>query len=457
MHTTVAIIGAGPTGLLLAGDLAGAGVDVTVFERRSGTSNLTRAFGVHARTLEILDARGLADELVTTGARVDRLRLFDRIKVDLSQLPSRFPFLLITPQFHVERLLEERAVKAGARMVRGAELTGLDQGTLRFGTETVTADWIVGADGVHSSVREAVGLPFPGRSVLTSIMLADVRLARPPADVLAVNAVGDAFAFVAPFGDGWFRIFAWDRRKQVSDREPVTLDEIREVTRRALGTDFGITEARWMSRFHSDERQAPSYRAGNVFLAGDAAHVHSPAGGQGMNTGLQDAANLSWKLAATVQGWAAAGLLDTYQSERHPVGRLVLRSSGTLIRLAMIESATGRHTRNAVGSALMSLPPVMHRAAGILSGVGIGYPDAPRTPDTPLRDGGRLYESLRAGRFVLLTEEQTRFGYDHRLLVATPQTPSRREATLVRPDGYTAWHGPVAQTEAALRRHLGPA
>jgi 2-polyprenyl-6-methoxyphenol hydroxylase-like FAD-dependent oxidoreductase len=461
MHTTVAIIGAGPTGLLLAGDLAQAGVEVTLFERRSGTSNLTRAFGVHARTMELLDARGLADELLPTGAKVARLRLFDRIRVDLSQLPSRFPFLLITPQYHVEHLLEERAVKAGAQIVRGAELTGLDQTTLTFrneadGTETVTAEWVVGADGVHSAVREAVGLPFPGQSVLTSIMLADVRLATPPADVLAVNAVGDAFAFVAPFGDGWHRIFAWDRRKQVSDRDPVTLDEIREVTRRALGTDFGIIEARWMSRFHSDERQVPSYRVGRVFLAGDAAHVHSPAGGQGMNTGLQDAANLSWKLVATIQGWAPEGLLDTYQAERHPVGKLVLRSSGTLIRLAMIRSAAGQWTRNTLGSALMSLRPVMRKAAGVLSGVGIGYPGAPRAADVTLRDGGRLYESLRAGRFVLLTEEQTLPGYADRLLVATPEAKSRR-ATLVRPDGYIAWQGPAAEAAAAVRRHLGRA
>ncbi|GAA2699490.1 FAD-dependent monooxygenase [Actinoplanes palleronii] len=459
MHTTVAIVGAGPTGLLLAGDLAQAGVQVTVFEQRSGASDLTRAFGVHARTLEVLDARGLAGELIETGAKVQRLRLFNRIRVDLSGLPSRFPYLLITPQYHVERLLEQRAEKAGAQIVRGATLTGLDQSadtvTLHLGAETVTADWVVGADGVHSAVRQAVGLPFPGQSVLTSIMLADVRLATPPEDVLAVNAVGDAFAFVAPFGDGWYRIFAWDRRKQVGDAEPVTLDEIRAVTRRALGTDFGVTESRWMSRFHSDERQVPAYRSGRVFLAGDAAHVHSPAGGQGMNTGLQDAANLSWKLAATVHGWASAGLLDTYQAERHPVGKLVLRSSGTLIRLAMIRSAAGRRTRDTIGSALMSLPPVMHRAAGILSGVGIDYPDAPRAADQKLRDGTRLYEALRDGRHVLLTDDQNQTGYDDRLHLARPLTPSRR-ATLIRPDGYVAWQGAAAQTPTALRRLLGP-
>jgi 2-polyprenyl-6-methoxyphenol hydroxylase-like FAD-dependent oxidoreductase len=456
MHTTVAIVGAGPTGLLLAGDLALAGVPVTLYERRSDTSNLTRAFGVHARTLELLDARGLADEILTTGVRIDRLRLFDRIRLDLSRLPSRFPFLLITPQYHVERSLEERAVKAGARIVRGARLTGLRQDdsrvTLEFGEDTATADYAVGTDGVHSVVRSALGLPFPGRAVLTSIMLADVRLARPPEDVLAVNAIGDAFAMVAPFGDGWYRVFAWDRRRQVTDQTPVTLDEIRAVLDRVHGTDFGLGEARWLSRFHSDERQAPRYRVGRVFLAGDAAHVHSPAGGQGMNTGLQDAANLSWKLAAAVRGWAPDGLLDTYQAERHPVGELVLRSSGALIRMAMVRSTVGRWARNTAGSVLLRLPPVVRRATGVISGVGISYPGAPRAEDVALRGGERLYEALREGKYVLITGSPVP-GHADRLRVAAPEADSG-EARLIRPDGYVAWHGPAAEAAAVLPRFL---
>ena len=184
VRTTVAIVGAGPTGLLLAGDLAQAGVDVTVLERRRTESNLTRAFGVHARTLEHLDARGLADEVVAEGARVARLSLFDSIRIDLSTLPSRFPYLLITPQYNVEQVLEKRAAAAGARIVRGAKVTALRQDAdgvdLVVDGGTVRADYVVGADGVHSTVREALGLPFPGKSVLTSIMLADVRLADPP-------------------------------------------------------------------------------------------------------------------------------------------------------------------------------------------------------------------------------------------------------------------------------------
>ncbi|SDT79742.1 2-polyprenyl-6-methoxyphenol hydroxylase [Actinoplanes derwentensis] len=459
MHTTVAIIGAGPTGLLLAGDLARAGIPVTLFERRANTSNLTRAFGVHARTLELLDARALADRIVAGGAKVEHLRLFDRIRLDLSRLPSRYPFLLITPQSRVEEALEERAVAAGARIERGAALTGLRQdderATLEFGEQTVTADWVVGADGVHSTVRDALGLPFPGKAVLTSIMLADVRLATPPEDVLAVNAVGDAFAMVAPFGDGWYRIFAWDRRHQVGDDVPVTLDEMRGVTRRVHGTDFGITEARWLARFHSDERQSPRYRVGRILLAGDAAHVHSPAGGQGMNTGLQDAANLSWKLVATIQGWAPAGLLDTYEAERHPVGRLVLRSSGALIRMAMIHSAPARALRNTLGNMLLGLPPVARRATGVVSGVGIGYPGAPRATDVALAEGSRLYQALREGRHVLLTDRSVP-GHADRLLVAVPAI-SGSEAVLVRPDGYVAWRGPAADAPAAVSRFLSPA
>ncbi|WP_174262467.1 FAD-dependent monooxygenase [Actinoplanes sp. OR16] len=442
----VAIIGAGPTGLLLAGDLAQAGVPVTVYERRTETSNLTRAFGVHARTLEILDARGLAEEIVQGGARVGSLRLFDRVRLDLSRLPSRFPFLLITPQYRVERALEERAVKHGATIVRGARLTGLrqdaDRVTLDFPDRTQTASFVVGTDGVHSAVRRSLGLPFPGKAVLTSIMLADVRLTDPPEDVLAVNAVGDAFAMVAPFGDGWFRVFAWDRRHQVGDDTPISIDELREVTRRVHGTDFGLSEARWLSRFHSDERQAPHYRVGRVFLAGDAAHVHSPAGGQGMNTGLQDAANLSWKLAATVQGWGPEGLLDTYEKERHPVGKLVLRSSGALIRMAMLRSRPARLARNTLGSALLSLPAVARRATGVISGIGIGYPEAPRVPDIPLHDGERLYEALREGKHVLVTGGSYR-AYADRLRVAAPQQDSG-VALLVRPDGHLAWKGPLS-------------
>ncbi|HET9255900.1 MAG TPA: FAD-dependent monooxygenase [Pseudonocardiaceae bacterium] len=437
MDADVLIAGAEPTGLLLAGDLAEAGVAVTVLERRAEESNVTRAFAVHARTMEELQIRGVAGQLARTGTQIRALRLFDRVNIDLSRLPSEFNSLLITPQFQTERVLQDRADALGVRIVRGAEVTGVTQDDHGVDVTTRTASYrasyAVGADGVKSAVRTALGLPYPGHSVIKSIMLADVRLSSPPGDVLAVNGVGDGFAFVAPFGDGWYRVFAWNRRNQVGDSAPLDLEEIREVTRRALSTDFGMHDPRWLSRFHSDERQVPRYRVGRVFLAGDAAHCHSPAGGMGMNTGMQDAANLGWKLAAAIHGWGDEQLLDSYHEERHRVGRQVLRSSGALIRLALIRPQWAQRARGAIGHALTAVPPIAATVAGTISGVGIRYPAPPgtdrrvgtRVPNIALR-GGRLYEALRGGRFVLLGTGAENV---ERLLKSTPlcqRDPSER-------------------------------
>ncbi|MBO3752017.1 FAD-dependent monooxygenase [Streptosporangiaceae bacterium NEAU-GS5] len=475
----VLVVGAGPTGLLLAGDLAEAGVSVTVLERRGGEeSSISRAFGVHARTLEELDARGLADELLTMGvAKVADLRLFERMHIDLSRLPSRFPYLLITPQYNVERVLLKRAVDAGATIVYDAQVTALRQDAggvtadVRGPDGAVTthrAAYLVGADGIGSTVRKELGLPFPGKSVLRSIMLADVRLTEEPAQTLTVNGVGDGFAFIAPFGDGWYRVFAWDRRHQVADDAPLTLEEVAEVARRALGTDLGMRDPRWMSRFHSDERQAPRYRVGRVFLVGDAAHCHSPAGGQGMNTGLQDAANLGWKLAAVFRG-APETLLDSYDAERRPVGREVIASSGAIIRLAMIKSRLGRALRGWIGGLVLRIPAVARKAAGQITGVGIAYRRPPgagktvgtRASDVLMADGTRLYEALRGGRFVLLGEASVD-GWADRVSVVAPAAATAT-LTLVRPDGYIAWTtgeaDPIRRTaalHAALTQWCGP-
>jgi 2-polyprenyl-6-methoxyphenol hydroxylase-like FAD-dependent oxidoreductase len=482
----VLVVGAGPTGLLLAGDLAGAGVSCAVLERRDTESNLTRAFGVHARTLELLDARGLADDLVKTGVSMDTLRVFGNVVLDLSRLPSRFPYVLVTPQYETERVLEERARALGAEIVPGAEAVGLRQDADGVDLEVRTSDgdvqrrrarYVVGADGVHSAVRRALGLPFPGRSVVRSVMMCDVRLADPPPDVLTANAVGDAFAFVVPFGDGWYRVIAWNRRRVLPDTAPVDLEEIRDVTRRALGTDHGMHDPRWLSRFHSDERQVPRYRAGRVFLAGDAAHVHSPAGGLGMNTGLQDAANLGWKLAAVIKGWAPESLLDTYHTERHPVGKSVLRTSGALLRTALTRPRALRAARQAIARTATRLPRMARRVTRTISGIGIAYP-APRgahpitgrrAPDVPLAGHGpkSLYQALRPGRFVLVTPPDTPVpaslmtGWAGRVEVATAGGDTHT-LVLVRPDGYIAWAAGDAELaggaaiRAALTRWCGP-
>jgi 2-polyprenyl-6-methoxyphenol hydroxylase-like FAD-dependent oxidoreductase len=474
---TVIVVGSGPTGLLLAGDLATAGVPVTVVEKRPhGISNLSRAFVLHARTLEQFDARGLADELEAVGRPLGRFRLYGRLSLDLSTLPSRFNHLLVLPQYEVEKALERRALEAGARFRYETEVSGLTQDAQGVtvevrgpggDTETLRAAYVVGADGMRSTVRNAIGLPFPGRSVIRSVMLADVRVTEDPGELLTFQAVGDAFAFLVPFGDGYHRVVCWDRGRELPDDAPITLDEIRETTRRALGRDFGMHDPRWMSRFHSDERQAPDYRVGRVFLAGDAAHVHTPAGAQGMNTGLQDAANLSWKLAAVLKGHAADALLDTYQAERHPVGRMVLRSSGGIVRAAMARRPWTIALRSAFAAFLGAFGPARRKALGQVTGIGYRYP-APRgshrftglrVPDVALAGGGRLHEAMRGGRFVLITPEQYKAGAGREDRLAVERWASDgRTTVLVRPDGYAAWAADSADAraiEAAVAAHVG--
>jgi 2-polyprenyl-6-methoxyphenol hydroxylase-like FAD-dependent oxidoreductase len=208
----------------------------------------------------MLDARDQADELIGTGQKLDHLGLFGTVQIDLSRLPTRFPFVLSTPQYENERLLTQRARLAGATILGGHEVTGLTQGDGHVRVEVCTADgsahtrrasYVVGCDGARSTVRHALGLPFPGRSVLRSVMLADVRLSAPPPDILQINAVDAGFAFIVPFGDGWYRVIAWNRHREVPDTEPVDLDEVRDITRQALGSDFGMHDPRWMSRFHT--------------------------------------------------------------------------------------------------------------------------------------------------------------------------------------------------------------
>ncbi|MEU5186048.1 FAD-dependent monooxygenase [Streptomyces klenkii] len=456
----VLVVGAGPTGLLLAGDLAAAGVRVTLVEKRAQESNLTRAFAVHARTLETFDARGIAEALIATGSFTPGVRFFGRGGIDMTRLPTRFPGVLLTPQYETERVLEERALKAGAVLRRGAEVTGLRQDadgvdveirTADGAAETLRAAYAVGADGVRSAVRKALGLPFPGKSVLRSVMLADVRLDTAPPGLPAFRGVKEGFAFLVPFGDGYYRAIAWVHGSDLPSTAPVDFEELKAVTRAAFGTDFGMHDPRWTSRFHSDERQVPRYREGRVFLAGDAAHVHSPAGGLGMNTGLQDAANLSWKLAAVLKGTAPESLLDSYHDERHPVGKLVLRVSGAIVRGVLLTSPVTRRLRDTAALAAVSLPFAANRGALVVSGIGISYPAPPgshpltgrRAPDLPLAERAgeptRLYEALRAGTHVrVLPREAGAPPRQETGVTTVTRADARRTALLVRPDGYVA-------------------
>lgn len=482
----VVVVGGGPTGLLLAGDLAAAGVRTLLVEKRPWEiSNLSRAFAVHARALEQLDVRELAEPLIDRGRTIQNLRLLDSVTFDLSGLRSRYPEVLVVPQYEVERELRERAEAHGVTFAYDTRLDSLDQDddgvTVRItgpdGPSRIRAAYVVGCDGHHSAVRNEVGLPFPGRAVIRSMILADVQLAQPPSDVITVAVQDEAFCFIAPFGDGYHRVIGWRYDRDVPEDTPLELDEVRETMRAALGTDFGMTGARWSSRFHSDERQVPRYRVGRVFVAGDAAHVHSPAGGQGMNTGLQDAANLSWKLVEVVtgraSGRAAEALLDSYHTERHPVGTMVLWASGALVRAARGRGLLADVLGMLLLGVVRNVAPVRRRAMGMISGIGISYarprgahrlagrraPDLSLVPDGP---GGatRLYEALRSGGFVLVTRADDGgagavdpsaappLGSQYARWAAAA-TPVRADlggepdldatVVLVRPDGYIAW------------------
>jgi 2-polyprenyl-6-methoxyphenol hydroxylase-like FAD-dependent oxidoreductase len=476
----VVVVGAGPTGLALACELRLAGVGCRVLERRAEEPNLTRAFAVHARTLELLDARGLAEQVVARGIPVQRVAPTPGAALDLTQVPSRYPMVVMVPQSGTEHLLEERARQLGASIVRGAELVGLSQDAdgVRLevrgpdGMHVMHAAYVVGADGAHSAVRRLVGVDFVGRQYETHILLADVRLSRPPGETLFGASTQDGLVLFVPFGDGWFRAIAWDRsREQVPLDEPVTLDELRSAFRRIAGDDFGMGEPRWRTRFLSERRQARTYRVGRVFLAGDAAHVHSPVGGQGMNTGIQDAMNLGWKLAAAVQGWARPGLLDSYQQERHPVGALVLRMTDGAYRLVMSRSRLGGAARRLAIRTVLRFGPARRRVVALLTGIGIGY-ERPagahpwtgrRMPDVVGADGRRLYEVLRTGRFVLVDGTgvaQATEGFDHVVRVSVPPRPKGPAVVLVRPDGYVAWASDSADVGAvrdAVRDWCGPA
>lgn len=463
--TDVVIVGAGPTGLMAACELALAGASCTLVEQRARESNITRAFGLHARALELLDARGMADQLVARGHPLRTVHPAYASTVDFGRLDTRYPMLLIVPQSGTEQMLHDRALELGVRIRRGAKVTGLtqheDSARLRLdaGAE-LEASYVIGADGAHSIVRDLIGVGFAGQAYDLPMLLADVRLpdgAEPP--ITQVSAEGAVV--VLPFGDGWFRVGACLLRQPESEPD---FAQIRSAFNRIAGTDYDMSEPRWFSQFIAQRRQARSYRSGRVFLAGDAAHVNSPIGGQGMNTGVQDAFNLGWKLAAATNGWAPTWLLDTYQAERHPVGAAVLAATDHLTRLVLTGSKAWLAINRQIMAALLHTGPGRRRILGTLSGLAFTYPPADRgthpltghrAPDQPT-DRGRLYEVLRSGRFVVLTAAgDVPDHHRDRAEIARPLERNGPEALLVRPDGYIAWAGDAEDIGDALMKWCG--
>ncbi|MCP2257828.1 2-polyprenyl-6-methoxyphenol hydroxylase [Streptoalloteichus tenebrarius] len=467
---SVVVVGAGPTGLALAAELAGAGVACRVLEKRARPTPWSRACGVEPRTLELLDLRGGAAELVDRGLPWARQPVGDgRAFLDYGRLDTPHPYILIIPQHRTEEVLEAQAVRAGAEIARGARVVDMarddDAVTLTVAGEdrtwTERADYVVGCDGVRSTVRELAGIGFHGHAYEQSLVVADVRLHRPPDPEVDARITGRGMVAVFPFGDGLYRLIVLDRDRMAAPAdEPVTVAELRDSVVTIFGWDLGVHDPWWMSRFRCAERQAERYRLGRVLLAGDAAHTHMPSGGQGLQLGVQDAFNLGWKLAAEVAGWAPPGLLDSYERERWPIAARMLRRTELAFRYETSSSLPARAVRR-IGYLLMRFGPLQMPVIRQFAGFTLRYPPPPsaprhrlvgrRLPDARLRaDHGvvRLLELFRRRRFVLLDQgagvEGIASAWADRVdVVRATVLDGRRwpDVVLFRPDAFVAWAG----------------
>lgn len=500
---SVVVAGGGPTGMMLAAELALAGVDVVVVERRADQRlEASRSGGLHCRTIEVLDQRGVADRFVAAG-RPAQVQSFAGIPLDISDFPTRHPHGLALWQADFEPILAGWVAELGVPTRRGCEITGFaaagDGVDVHLaGGEVLRAGYLVGCDGGRSTVRNAAGVGFPGWDPTVSSMLAEVEMTDPPAPVVRRDADGQHA--VGPVGDGvhWRVVVS---APYPGPRPEPTLEDLRAGLVRVWGTDFGVHRPSWISRFTDAARQAASYRAGRVLLAGDAAHVHYPVGGQGLNLGIQDAVNLGWKLAAVAQGRSPQSLLDTYQDERHPVAARVLRN--TMAQTVLLRGDDHTDALRATMTDLLAMDEPRRRFGAMVAGLDIRYDLGDghplvgrRMPDLDLITASgptRVFELLHDARPLLLDlglhagadpagagaahplggESGGEFGgelagaYGVRWVVAACDGPwelpavgpvPAPRAVLVRPDGHVAWAGETSDPELAraAARWFGP-
>jgi 3-(3-hydroxy-phenyl)propionate hydroxylase len=483
----VVVAGGGPTGLMLAGELALAGVDVAVVERRAGQDLPgSRAGGLHARTIEVLDQRGIADRFLSKG-QVAQVAGFASVRLDISDFPTRHPYGLGLWQNHIERILAGWVGELAVPISYATEVTGLaqDEGGVDVelsGGRSLRAHYLVGCDGGRSVVRKAAGIEFPGWDPTTSSLIAQVEMAEEPELGIrrtpsGMHALGKV-EYEITDGEVVYKeggtVGVMLTESELGTSEP-TLRDLSEGLIAVYGTDYGIHSPTFISRFTDMTRQAAAYRQGRVLLAGDAAHVHSPVGGQGLNTGVQDAANLGWKLAQVVNSTVPESLLDTYHAERHPVAARVLRTTMAQVALMRVDDRT-EALRDTL-SELLSLDEPRRRLAAELSGLGIHYDLGEGHPllgrrmpdlDVVTADGPlRVFTLLHEARPVLLDLGQdgnfdiTPWADRVQLVDATYagawELPALGEvaapaAVLIRPDGYVAWVGDG--TETGLRDAL---
>ncbi len=380
----VVIAGGGPTGLMLAGELALASVDVAIVERRASQDLPgSRAGGLHSRTIEVLDQRGIADRFLVEG-QVAQVAAFAMTRLDISDFPTRHPYGLGLWQNHIERILAGWVDELGVPILRGREVSGFAQDDTGVDValsdgRSLRAQYLVGCDGGRSLIRKAAGIEFPGWDPTTSSLIAEAEMAEEPElgirrDALGVHALGRVEyeirdGEVVYMDGGPVRVMVTE--PHVGRTSEPTLRDLSEGLIAVYGTDYGIHRPTWISRFTDMTRQAAAYREGRVLLAGDAAHVHSPVGGQGLNIGVQDAVNLGWKLAQVVHGTAPESLLDTYHAERHPVAARVLRTTMAQVALMRVDDRI-EALRDTVCE-LLSMDEPRERFAAMMSGLDIHY------------------------------------------------------------------------------------